>query len=295
MWSKVVPVLANLIGLALIYYAATKPHQEQALGQHAQQHKLRTIAPLYKNTIMPVGDCKIVASDGLPAAFNDTEFPSVIPLAINPHYGGHIVMRGRDGKIYHKYQRTANASLQTDGLPHTKGNWTDWKCLTPDLTKIPCSSAPKCNGYDNNPVIAVQPEDGTLVVFARQMDDLDIHEMHLTEAQDPESWCAMRAPACLCNFPPCTNQTKCGTQANCDNKGVDCSDKDHQPNSTKYWSTQPSFPTSELNLIADTEGKLNLYFRGFDGNFYVTRQGIAGNAVAKYEPPVMFGTNAIVE
>ena len=36
-----------------------------------------------------------------------------------------------------------------------------------------------------------------------QMDDLDIHEMHLTDPTDPDSWSNLRGPACLCNFPPC--------------------------------------------------------------------------------------------
>jgi len=243
------------------------------------------VMPHYLHTIMPNGVCQIQSEDGKKAAFPKPDFSHVIPLAINPNYGGHIVALGRDGKIYHKYQ-------QSKGL---SGNWTGWKCLTPDLTKIPCSAAPKCNGYDNNPVIAWQPLNGTLVVFARQMDDLDIHEMHLADPKDPESWIPLRAPTCLCNFPPCQNQTKCGTEANCDNKGVDCDDPEHSGNSPKYWAHQPSFPTSELSLLPDAQNRLNLYYRGFDGNMYVTTQGKAGDPMAKYEPPVPFGLNGEVE
>jgi len=292
-------MVGGLLTLGLVMHA-TMSHSEKPLGERAQKHHAqraeakaraaRLGAPFYKNTVMPDGDCQIDAGDGLPAAFPAPEFPAVIPFAINPHYGGHIVVRGRDAKLYHKYQRTSGGN----------GNWTDWKCLTPDLTKIPCSSAPKCNGYDNNPVIAVQPKDGTLVVFVRQMDDLDIHEMHLTDPKDPESWCPMRAPTCLCNFPPCNtpqypNQTRCGTEGNCDNKGVNCNDAEHQPSSKQYWSTQPTFPTSELVVQPDTEGRLQLFFRGFDGNLYMTRQGTAGDPVGKYTPPMMYGINAIVE
>ena len=107
---------------------------------------------------------------------------------------------------------------------------------------------PACGGYDNSPVVAWQPVNGTLVMMIRQvsgvgrgargvghpplypfcvrfplvflntsrvltpsplhprpsqMDDLDIHEMHLTDPTDPDSWSNLRGPACLCNFPPC--------------------------------------------------------------------------------------------
>lgn len=289
MWGKVATVVGVLLTVGILHASLRSSPSGNPLGQRAQKHNaLKGLgAPLYRNTVMPSGECNITPSDGLPAAFPNPDFPGVIPFAINPHYGGHIVVHGRDGKLYHKYQRSAGMG----------GNWTDWKCLTPDLTKVPCSAAPKCNGYDNNPVIAVQPQDGTLVVFVRQMDDLDIHEMHLTDPKDPESWCPMRAPTCLCNFPPCLNlnQTRCGTEANCDNKGVDCDDAEHQKGSKQYWSVQPAFPTSELSLIPDTEGKLQLFYRGFDGNLYMTRQGTAGDAVAQYDPPVMYGTNAIVE
>jgi hypothetical protein len=62
---------------------------------------------------------------------------------------------------------------------------------------------PACGGYDNSPAVAWQPVNGTLVMMIRQMDDLDIHEMHLTDPTDPDSWSTLRGPACLCNFPPC--------------------------------------------------------------------------------------------
>ena len=39
---------------------------------------------------------------------------------------------------------------------------------------MPCSTAPNCGGYDNNPVVQWQPVNGTAVVFLRQQDDLDI-------------------------------------------------------------------------------------------------------------------------
>lgn len=98
--------------------------------------------PRYENTVMPNGVCNISAADGLPAVTPIRENSHVIATAYNPSYGTHVLVLGRDSKIYHKHQ-----------LSTAKGsNWTAWKCLTPDLTKVPCSSAPNCRGYDNNPV-----------------------------------------------------------------------------------------------------------------------------------------------
>eukprot|EP00746_Dinoflagellata_sp_MGD_P003634 gnl/MRDRNA2_/MRDRNA2_107048_c0_seq1.p1 gnl/MRDRNA2_/MRDRNA2_107048_c0~~gnl/MRDRNA2_/MRDRNA2_107048_c0_seq1.p1 ORF type:complete len:284 (+),score=45.54 gnl/MRDRNA2_/MRDRNA2_107048_c0_seq1:93-944(+) len=283
MLVQVATALIGLIVLGALHVCFQQQPRTGPLWGHQRAH--RGVVPSYTHTILPNGACNISAEDGLPAAFPNPDFPTLLPMAINPNYGGHIVATGRDGKLYHKYQTS----------PGFGGNWTNWKCITPDLTKVPCSAAPKCNGYDNSPAIAWQPLNGTLVVFVRQMDDLDIHEMHLADPKNPESWIAMRGPVCLCNFPPCQNQTKCGTEANCDNKGVNCDDPEHNPASLRYWNTQPSFPTSELKLLADHENKLNLIFRGFDGNLYVSRQMKAGDAHGKYEPPVAYGTNGMYE
>lgn len=229
--------------------------------------------PKYSNTIMPNGQCNITDEDGkkaVPAIRENTHF---IATAVNPYYGVHVVVLGRDSRIYHKHQigpvGTAAGS-----------NWTGWKCLTPDFAKVPCSSAPYCGGYDNFPQMIAQ-KDGTLVVFTRQMDDLVPHEMHLTNPKDPDSWSPMRGPTCLCNFPACPGQTKCGVLKSCDNKGVDC-DK-HPASSPEFWHTQgPVFPTSELSLLLDGEDKINMFFRGFEGAYYRIKQVKAGDAAGKY-------------
>ena len=36
-------------------------------------------------------------------------------------------------------------------------------------------------GYDSNPVVAWQPVNKTVIMFVRQMDDLDVHEFHLAD------------------------------------------------------------------------------------------------------------------
>ena len=196
-------------------------------------------------------------------------------------------MLGRDSKLYHKHQIA----------PTDNANWTAWKCMTTDLTKVPCSIAPKCGGYDNNPAVAWQPTNGTAVLFVRQIDDLDIHETHLADPADPDSWSPMRAPACICNFPPCANQSKCGVDANCDNSGVDCSVTPTE--SRQFWAHGPYFPTSELALQPQGD-KLALLFRGFDGGFYKLLQETAGDAGGKMGDAMRLGglmgnDNSIIE
>jgi len=226
-------------------------------------------ATAYRNTVMPNGECNVTAEDGLKAVPAVREVTHRIPTAFNPHYGTHVVVVGRDSKLYHKHQVSAEVG----------SNWSAWKCITPDLTKIPCSSAPACHGYDNNPAIAMQPVNGTLVVFARQMDDLTVHEFHLEDVTDPDSWSDIRGPACLCNFPPCDGQTKCGASAQCSNDGPDCS---KTPSSLRsYWNVGPCFPTSELTLVAEGD-KLSMYYRGFDGGYYKTQQETAGDVGGKF-------------
>lgn len=254
----------------------------------------RTYAPRYTNTIMPNGVCNISSQDGIQAANPVVDNAHVIATFRSPHYGTHVLALGRDAKLYHKHQTS----------PDESSKWSAWKCITPDLTKVPCSTAPRCGGYDSNPVVQWQPVNGTAVVFLRQQDDLDIHETHLMDPTDPDSWSPMREPACICNFPPCVDrpgkpdQTKCGVEANCDNKGVDCSLK---PTSSRdYWNTQPAFPTSDLSLLPEGD-LLALYFRGFDGAYYKMSQLTAGDAGGKFGIPNRLGgldsndPNAVIE
>jgi len=234
----------------------------------------------YQNTILPTGSCNITGPvDGLSVLVPIQENVHMIPTAWNPNYGAHIVVTGRDNKLYHKHQTNST----------NEGTWTPWKTLTSDRTKIPCSSMPACRGYDNNPAIAWQPVNGTLVVFVRQMDDLTIHEMHLMDPTDPDSWSEMRGPSCLCNFPPCENQTRCGASAQCSNDGPDCS---ITPSTSRlYWSQSPPFPTSELTLLPEGD-KLAMYYRGFDGGYFKTQQLVAGDAGGKFGPFYRLGSES---
>ena len=145
--------------------------------------------------------------------------------------------------------------------------------------------------------MAWQPKNGTGILFVRQSDDLDIHETHLADPADPDSWAPMRAPACICNFPPCANQRKCGVEANYDNSGVDCSIT--PTSSRQFWANGPYFPTSEL-VLQPQGNKLALLFRGFDGGLYKLLQETAGDAGGKMGAAVrlgglMGGANSIIE
>ena len=73
--------------------------------------------------------------------------------------------------------------------------------------------------------------DGRAEIFIRITGDLTLWHMYQTDAKNPLAWDRPRGPVCLCNFPPCKGQTKCGIAGSCDNKGVDCN---HQ-NPADYW------------------------------------------------------------
>jgi hypothetical protein len=246
--------------------------------------------PFYANTVMQNGFCNITKEDEKPVPNPNPEFPHVIATVVNPNYGLHVMVLGRDSKIYHKHQLGLGDSA----------NWSTWKCLTPDLTKVPCSMEPHCGGYDNNPVLAWQPINGTIVAFIRQQDDLVPHELHLTDPKDPDSWSAIRGPVCLCNFPPCKDkgQTKCGVVSECDNLGKVCDAQ--APEDPAYYEYGPIFPTSELQLLSDEQTKkLTLYWRGFDGFYYASEQNEAGKAAGKWggrnKTHEFTGPNGIIE
>ena len=89
------------------------------------------LAPRYTHTIMPDGVCNISSEDGIKAANPVVDNAHVIATFYNPHYGTHVLALGRDARLYHKHQTGTSIWAR----------WTPWKCLTPDLTKVPCSTA----------------------------------------------------------------------------------------------------------------------------------------------------------
>ena len=99
----------------------------------------------------------------------------------------------------------------------------------------------------------------------RLLADKNLWQLYQKDPTDPQSFTAPRSPWCLCNFPPCQNQTKCGLEAQCDNKGVDCSTAD----TSVYWNDHAPFPTSNTNALLDpVTGTVKVIFRGFNGEMY---------------------------
>jgi len=114
--------------------------------------------------------------------------------------------------------------------------------------------------WDSDPGAATNP-DGSIEVFVRSEANLDLWQFYLKTPSDPNSWAAPRESSCI------------STGAGC-------------------WNTQPVFPTSDTQLLRSSDGKLQIYYRGFDGNLYYVQQSKAGDGTA-YDPPVFL--DVIVE
>jgi len=141
--------------------------------------------------------------------------------------------------------------------------------------------------YDSDPAIG-QNADGRIEIFIRNHVGLDIWHWYQVNASDPWTWVGPREPACLCNFPPCKGQNKCGNNANCGNDGYDCAAPGFENDGAKWWNSQAVFPTSDLS-VSTVDGRIKVFFRGFDGLMYAVQQKIAGNST-KYDPPTGWGT-----
>jgi len=204
----------------------------------------------YPNTVLPQ---------------NDT-FHQQFAMVMNPHYGLHVFARGENSSLFHKFQ----VGPAVGG----EANMSEWHCLTP----VPgyTSGGLKPLIFWEDPTAAIN-DDGRAEIFIRLTGDLDLWQLYQTDAKDPLAWTAPRAPACLCNFPPCTDkgQTKCGVVTQCDNTGLDC-DKEDQ---SQYWGQGAAFPTANMNIMKDPKnGQLTVIFRNFDGQMYTTTQMIPGNS-----------------
>lgn len=132
------------------------------------------------------------------------------------------------------------------------GNWTSW-------LKI---AEPSCGGkWEADPAVGVN-KDGTLEVFIRTQVNLDLWQFYLQDPSDPNSWSVPRESSCLAPPAPC-------------------------------WNSQPVFPTSDVSVTHDSvDGRLQLYYRGFDGTLYMVQQKEPGSP-EEYEPPVQY--NVIFE
>jgi len=194
-------------------------------------------------------------------------------------YGVHVFAVNNDGFVVHQVAET--------GVP-SKGAWVEMPNAHQGSTPDDVSQT-----YDSDPVVG-QNDDGRLEIFARTHNNLDFWHWYQVNASDPWTWVGPREPACLCNFPPCKgilpifDQKKCGNDKNCGNDGYDCTAPGFENESEKWWNTQAIFPTSDGTFV-NSNGKLKLYYRGFDGLMYTVEQEIAGNS-SKYTPPTAWGT-----
>ena len=190
------------------------------------------------------------------------------------HYGLHVFATGANGSLFHMWQ-TSNVSDTGEA------SMSKWACLTPDPVYASAGFVPPVWWWDP---AAVVNTDGHIDVFIRLLADKNLWQLYQKDPTDPQSFTAPRSPWCLCNFPPCQNQTKCGLAAQCDNKGVDCSTAD----TSVYWNDHAPFPTSNMNALLDSvTGTVKVIFRGFNGEMYEQHQLIPGNS-SKYKGGVVY-------
>lgn len=186
--------------------------------------------------------------------------------------GRYVVALGKDGQIWQNYEQP-----KTD--PTLDFTWSGWLPLTQY-----CPSANETERlclFDSDPVLA-RNADGRLELFARFHGNLDLWQMYMTDSMDPTSWTVPREPSCV------DQDQKTGVWwCLCPTGGFKnmCT----YP-SKSYWNNQPVFPTSDLSVVLNTtDNRLQLYFRGFAGHFWMVQQSSGGNSNF-YLPPTKVGT-----
>merc|ERR1711934_529836 len=190
-------------------------------------------------------------------------------------YGTHIFALSKEGYLIHQVGHMYN--LSDPGV---------WQLMpNPHAGSTPAGQP---QTFDSDPAVG-QNKDGRLEIIMRNHIGLDFWHWYQVNASDPWTWVGPREPACLCNFPPCAGQTKCGNNANCGNDGYDCSAPENSNDGPKWWNSQAVFPTNNPTFIRTKDDKLKIYFRGFDGQMYSVQQVEAGNST-KYTSPDGYGT-----
>eukprot|EP00658_Telonema_sp_P-2_P004685 TRINITY_DN11736_c0_g1_i5.p1 TRINITY_DN11736_c0_g1~~TRINITY_DN11736_c0_g1_i5.p1 ORF type:complete len:287 (+),score=54.60 TRINITY_DN11736_c0_g1_i5:234-1094(+) len=155
-------------------------------------------------------------------------------------YGIHVFATSKDGYIVH--QVSLGPGNQD---PNSTGVWL----LMPNAHQGSTPSG-HLQTYDSDPSVG-QNDDGRLEILVRSHISLDFWHYYQTNASDPHSWVGPREPACLCNFPPCDGQTRCGNNAQCGNDGYDCSAPGFENSGPRWWNTQAIFPTSDGTFVKD--------------------------------------------
>jgi hypothetical protein len=183
-------------------------------------------------------------------------------------YGQHLVALGKDAQLYHLYT-------------FKNGSWSDWHQLS-----MYCPSrndSTRLCEFDSDPAVGVNV-DGRLEVFARFKTNLDLWKFDLQNASDPHSWSLPRETSCVDQDQNTALWYCLGEKV-----GQFGNPKEH------YWVGQPIFPTSNPTVVSDpVDGRLRVYFRGFEGHLYEVHQMQPGDP-SSYSTPTTLAPNRIIE
>mmetsp|Transcript_14791 Transcript_14791/g.24739 ORF Transcript_14791/g.24739 Transcript_14791/m.24739 type:complete len:225 (+) Transcript_14791:31-705(+) len=175
----------------------------------------------------------------------------------NPHYGLHVFALGKNQSLFHKFQ-IGNASKITDSVPFSK-----WHCLTPNASLT----------FDTDPAAAVNAN-GQIEVFARMSEFIDLWQIYQQDPKDPLSFSKAREGTCMC---PAVSPEDCPWCISC----VADPDCDKQ-----YFSNHAPFPTSAASVLMRPDRRLQVNFRGFDGQMYGLIQNRSGDPTKYVQGPV---------
>ena len=144
---------------------------------------------------------------------------------------------------------------------------SEWHCLTPNNTLV----------FDTDPSAALNAN-GQIEVFVRYSGFLDLWQVYQENPKDPNSFLPAREGTCMC---PYVSPDDCPWCVAC-KPGTEC-DK-------HYFCDHAPFPTSQASVLMRDDKKLQVNYRGFDGQMYALIQKKAGDP-SKYEAgPVYLGT-----
>lgn len=176
-----------------------------------------------------------------------------LATVVNPNYGMHVFALGKNGSLFHRFQNgTVNQSALIPSVP-----MSDWHVLTKNTSLV----------FGNDPAVAVNADGHIELFVGYKTDSLDLWQMYQKDPKDPLSWSPIRGPSCMCEDP---DPNKCPWCDNCDTR-KECY--------SNYWTSGFPFATSDMELwLNQTDKKLKLAYRSFDGHMYVMSQGEAGKS-----------------
>mmetsp|Transcript_13939 Transcript_13939/g.24918 ORF Transcript_13939/g.24918 Transcript_13939/m.24918 type:complete len:245 (+) Transcript_13939:163-897(+) len=175
--------------------------------------------------------------------------------------GLQIVALGRDGQVWHVYQNSTE-------------HWSDWMRLT-DVCPSALDRERKCI-FDGDPAIG-RNEDGRLEVFMRFRDNLDLWQIYQTDVNDPSKWSMPREGSCV-------DQNQTTAVWSCLGEGF----PDKQSTEHYFIIDSPAFTTSNLVVLPHPKsGKIQVFFRNFEGHMYKLEQVEAGDSTKYSSPQLM--------